>query len=195
MHSRFYAFSTSFVKHVYIISNHCQGVNKKKHFFTTLPTLAASTRLQANNCSVYKKTPGSFRLLPGSSLREESTSCGSEGPDVNRQPRTRTIVRVAARPDQKGRPRSRTIYIEDGSGIPIQAPINPNNLHIAPQRVPIIARSPRTGRPEQFNQSSVIFRYILCFMFDYVYIWCDVHHARLGQTLELSQFVRNFLLG
>ena len=69
------------------------------------------------------------------------------------------------------------------------------NLHIAPQRVPIIARSPRTGRPEQFNQASVIFRYILCLMFDYVYIWCDVHHARLGQTLELSQFVRNFLLG
>ena len=66
------------------------------------------------------------------------------------------------------------------------------NLRLqGPEQAPKTASSPRTGCVVLFYRILFIIYYILWFMFDNVYIWCYVHHARLSQTLEFSQFIGN----
>ena len=66
------------------------------------------------------------------------------------------------------------------------------NLRLqSPEQAPKTASSPRTGCVVLFYRILFIIYYILWFMFDNVYIWCYVHHARLSQTLEFSQFIGN----
>ena len=66
------------------------------------------------------------------------------------------------------------------------------NLRLqGPEQAPKTDSSPRTGCVVLFYRILFIIYYILWFMFDNVYIWCYVHHARLSQTLEFSQFIGN----
>ena len=112
---------------------------------------------------------------------------------VRSRPRSRTIVRVLARP-RKGPatccmssrasrggspmiPRSRSPM---STPIPIspdhEAP-NPNNSSKNPM-IPV--RSPRAVRAVGFSGTYTILHYILWVMFDNFCIWCDIHHPRLS---------------
>lgn len=117
-------------------------------------------------------------LLPGPDPEQLYVS---RGPDP-RRPRApsenslRKPAETLARGPEKARfrPRTRT------------------NLRLqGPEQAPKTASSPRAGCVVLFYRIPCIIHYILWFMFDNVYIWCYVHHARLSQTLEFSQFIGN----
>jgi len=114
------------------------------------------------------------------------------------RPRSRTIIRFP-RPDQR-RPRAPSENslrkpAETLARDPEKARFRPRtrtNLRLqGPEQAPKTASSPRTGCVVLFYRILFIIYYILWFMFDNVYIWCYVHHARLSQTLEFSQFIGN----
>jgi len=112
--------------------------------------------------------------------------------------RSRTIIRFP-RPDQR-RPRAPSENslrkpAETLARGPEKARFRPRtrtNLRLqGPEQAPKTASSPRAGCVVLFYRILFIIYYILWFMFDNVYIWCYVHHARLSQTLEFSQFIGN----
>lgn len=73
-------------------------------------------------------------------------------------------------------------------------PRSRTNLRLqGPEQAPNTASSPRTGCVVLFYRILLILHYILCLMFNNVYIWCYVSHARLSQTLVFRQFCRDLI--
>ena len=127
-------------------------------------TIVLVNRRLGGCCCNWEQTRCYWKQLCGPEPEQLYDSRGPipNSPRLSSEKSSRKPAETLARDPEKARSRPRTR----------------TNLRLqGPEQTPNTASSPRTGCVVLFYRILLILNYILCLMFDNVYIWCYVYHA------------------